>query len=191
MEKLKEQVPFSEDLELWTAKFCRRNVWRVRGLCEFEDLFQDCVVKFLICQNKYPNLSSDNFDAFYKISVRNHVNDLSRKASESRAGRRVEEMTDIQIESAAAMTPEPVDYNLGEIAVIIQQAPAELKLLMVAVCEDGCSILHQSSNGLLSTDGRTRTRETTNQRLCRLLGLDSRRVDLRQMALQHILGLED
>ncbi len=73
-------------VEGWTVNYLHQNLWRVPRYMEFEDLKSDAYVRFLDCRDRYPNvIDAPHFMSLYKVSVVNHITDLSNKATKMKS----------------------------------------------------------------------------------------------------------
>ncbi len=72
---------FKRDLEDWTKRFIGRQYWRVRGLCEPEDLYQDAWILFLKLKAKYKVDEPAHFGKLFRVSFGNHLHSLASQRS--------------------------------------------------------------------------------------------------------------
>lgn len=72
-------------IEAWTVKFCRKHEWRTLPAHDFDDLYQECALKFIHIRDKYPMVSEvKHFMSLYMRSVCNHINDLASTRTKER-----------------------------------------------------------------------------------------------------------
>lgn len=179
-------------IESWTKNYIRNNLWRAPRGYEFQDLLQDGYEKFLKCFKKYPEVTEpQHFMSLYKRAFSNHLHDLSNYAShqtENVAKSSDEEEGDDLIESAVG------EYsNDGEIQNLIQNAPEHvrqvLEVLAKPVNESPLEAPRKFRFGTEKvpiSDGGLYNRETTNERVCRVLGWDHTEVDAVGLAKSYI-----
>lgn len=66
----------------WIYNESRRNLWKVAGWYDFEDLVQDGLILALKCRERYPDVEPARFTALVKTSFHNHIVNLTRRPNE-------------------------------------------------------------------------------------------------------------
>ena len=70
-------------IEGWTINFVTRNLWRTVPQHDFDDLYQDGYIFFVICKERYPDVvDPQHFMKLFQSCLRNHVHTLSSQRSE-------------------------------------------------------------------------------------------------------------
>lgn len=177
----------------WVANFAGRNHWRVREVCpEYDDLVQECFIKFLHMCDTYPGVMEPaHFMALYKTAVNNMVNTMSMKATAHRDfwvdidpdGRAAQDGAPLTWEDVASRLL-PAEMHGGDFAVLLAEAPYEVQLLVSAFFDDNL-IEELRGARLRDTEDRFARRETTNEFFCRVLGLDPATVNLPALLKEH------
>lgn len=160
----------------------RKNFWRVAEWYPFEDLVQDGYLCFYKCRKHYPDLSdiADPTKAqrswFFSLVKTTYLNHISTLAAKHRA---VPERAVSQMGSDTSSEVAIWEMLLGAGAeestfrVLLAQAPAEIKQVLELLAGDGADALQYLRTRLK----RRFVRETTNEYLCRLGGVDSQTRD--------------
>lgn len=142
----------------WLYKTAKRNYWRVSYWYEFDDLIQDGYMHYWRVRRKYPDITKRaHIMRLFQITYINHIHDLSTKRT-----RTIEVLLD---DSQWQYMESKTDHDLNTIQIMLTQAPPLIRrVLALLTTEEGCSALrcNYSFIGV--------RRETTNERLCRLIG---------------------
>jgi len=182
----------------WLLKTARENFWRVSSWYDLDDLVQDGFLCYQRTIAKYEERdyvtktgvvtkksrrvrSRKHIMSLFQRTYINHINDLSKL----RTINVVEHLAfDLVVDPAVediwdVMSPEGSD--LMDFEKLIGEAPKILRSLLQAIVADG-------SQFLLAAPYRVRRcgRETTNERLCRLIGADPAKFDLATMLKQYL-----
>lgn len=191
-------VYFDEGLERWIKATAWQEKWRVPSWYKIEDLIQDGYICYCKCRNNYTmalpeagdredgfkhgNLCTDtptvvqrkHFMALVQRAFYNHITTLANKASDCQED--VEcDLTPTNDESIgldAVAPPVPEDISL---LVALYNAPAEIIEAIGKLIEDGKDGERYIRSRLRESNGRVKRgrkalRETTSQRLTRVLG---------------------
>lgn len=154
----------------------KQNYWRVAEWYEFEDLIQDGFMVFHRIVNRYENVKTPkHIMALFKTSFTNHIHDLAKKRTQQQAE---------QIESTLATVLADVltdAFIPPDTSVTVASLPPVFRAL-IKLLESNDPRLHRPYRY------RPDHRETANERLCRLLGLDNCPIPLRSMLRQHLSG---
>ena len=147
--------------EKWLTSYAYKNLWRVTGLSyDLDDLIQDgqmCAAKI---KQRYPKVTEPrHFMALLQITFCNHVTNLAKARS------RYRNMRDILA----------VDAALPDAEVCSDAA-------LLTLCAEAPEQIGRAIRGLVQADGKqlraryrvrsNGTRETVNERLCRLAGIE-------------------
>ena len=164
----------------WIAKTARAQLWRVAGHMDLDDLLQDGLELYLICQKRRkPNFNEREFMEYFKTAYRNHITDLSNKRSAVP-----------EVRASELVTDEDGDEWNWEDA--LGGVPAEALTLSII---NSAPLLIRRVIELFTTDeGREKlaekapARESLNQTLCRILGQDAGRIDLVGMTRTYLVS---
>ena len=162
----------------WLYRTAHKNYWRVAHWLEPEDLIQDGYMHFYRVVEKYSDLSDDphspHLMSLFKITYINHLHNLSKERtrkpelaiSQMVLGLRPDE--DTQFLEQHQMP----DDSFGPLAAAIASAPELLQKLLIVMVQESKALRAMYR---VRRDG---TRETVNERLCRLAGIGDTSVDL-------------
>lgn len=166
-----------------------RNYWRVAAWYDLEDLIQDGYLCYAKVRHAYRKkirageIRQAHFTALFKTTFHRHIIDLSNDKRESK------EVCVSQIASPDSDGSTELETLLGSVEgeqtamVLLRSMPTELRQLWRFLrSQDGRDKLRQPRR----KEGGVR--ETTNEHLCRLLGMDPEIVNLEDMARQHFYG---
>jgi hypothetical protein len=161
----------------WLFKHARENHWRVARWVEFEDLVQDglvCWYRVIRRYERVPKGSSRHRMALFMRTFRNHIHDLSKQRSR---------LVEVHIDD---LPPHVADLAAHDMQQVYGGAPPLVKL--------GLTILMAPAHARsLRAHYRFRadmTRETPNDRLCRLAGLDPHVIDLVGEIRAYLVGCD-
>lgn len=161
----------------WLLKTARSNYWRVAHFMDFDDLVQDGFWQWCRIASKYSHINHmPHLMSLFKITFINHLNSVTKKNSRVR----LEFFDDL----APALDGESVgdhskfltsdDYDTARFIERMSMAPDPVRsLLNVLLSSDELTPLKGCPRQRLSG-----VRETTNERLCRLIGIDPTQFDL-------------
>lgn len=158
----------------WIFKTARQNMWRVSSHIDLADLMQDGFLVWHRVSVKYPNVTNQKHRmGLFKTAFTNHIHDLSKKKSRLEVFREA----DLAVPMETICEGEDPNSDL-DFAFIVQQLPSSLKRLLQRAIES-------DSPYRLRLD---HTRETTNERLCRLAGLDPSKRNIQTAILEYLAG---
>lgn len=123
------------------------------------------------CAEKYEPENQAHFMATVKTAFINRIHTIASKTSRS---------VDRHIDHAAEI-PEiaTVEHEQATFMAMLNRMPVELGQLVLAILQlDRRKPMHK----------RGKWRETNNEYLCRIAGLDPKEINLTQLARQHLLG---
>ncbi len=153
----------------WLYKFAHKNYWRICAWCELDDLIQEgymCLWKVI---RHYPEAKDrPHLMRLFQITFTNYVHDLAK--------------------SRTRQLDNPISsYLIGETTeekFLDQHEPAEWATPIMAHTSPAVRmIINAMERSPEKVRGPLRrrkdgTRETTNERLCRMIGLDPQCIDL-------------
>lgn len=146
----------------------RKNLWRVPNWYTLEDLIQEGYICYSNCNVKYGReLKLKHFMALVKVSFINHIHDLANLKT-----RNSFEIV-VDPDSAAFFR---VEQEEATFFTLLMQLPKELQELIHVLLNDALEIPMQCSG---------RSKETTNDYLCRLIGIDPELVNLQSVFKEH------
>lgn len=158
----------------WIFNTARENLWRVSGHIGYDDLCQDGFMFWHRICVRYPNVTETKHRmALFKTAFTNHIHDLSKKRS------RLELVTESDLDTPVEALLEGEDPAADpDASFIASQLPATIKRIVARMLE-GEPPYRRYLDG---------TRETTNQLLCRLAGLDPDDRDIQTAVLLYLNG---
>lgn len=151
---------------LWMLKTVRAEFWRIAGWCDFEDVIQDGAVCYWTIRRRYPQAKSQpHIMALFKRAFRNHLTNLARSRTKHTL-------------AAQAFNDSvgPDTCQDAEMARLITEAPTPLRRCLETIV---------ANPDLLALPLRDR-RESANEWLCRICGLESQ--DQMRLALRSYLA---
>lgn len=152
----------------WLVNTAKKNLWRVPPWYVLEDLVQEGYICYSNCNVKYGReLKLKHFMALVKVSFINHIHDLANLKT-----RNISELV-VDPESAILFRIEPEEATFF---TLLKQLPRELQELINILLNDASEIPMMCSG---------RERETTNDYLCRLIGVDPEHVNLQAVFREH------
>lgn len=163
----------------WIFSTARSNLWRVSSHIDLADLVQDgWLVWHRVCV-KYPNVTQQKHRmALFKTAFTNHIHDLSKKKS------RLEVFREADLAEEFERALEGIDPSSDpDLGFVITQLPRSLKRLLQRAIETDSP--HRPRYSLTS---KLHTRETTNERLCRLAGLDPAKRNVHTAIIEYLAG---
>jgi len=124
--RVKEVHFWNKEIELWTSAQIRRNLWRFDKIYEFEDVMQEARILFFKIQKKYSHITEPaHFYTLFRTSLKRMIIDKARKRRRSI----VYDPATSAEEIFAGMT----EYNSGHLALILEELPSELKIVLRAL----------------------------------------------------------
>lgn len=164
----------------WLHKTCYRQYWRVAGIMELDDFVQEGYLCYCYCRNLYGNnLPPQQFMTLFQRAFGTRITD----ASNLRTRIRSHEISECELSSGTLeddSDTSPLDRlvdaedtgDLNGILQVISDAPSQ------AIRDFLCLFLGDGAASLLLPYKRTAAgeRETTNEFLCRILGLNPKAV---------------
>jgi len=181
------QIEWNGAIENWTKKFISKNLWRFEGSYEFDDLMQDCFIKFMFCRDKYKDTAENmaHFMSLYKRAVVNHFHD---KANET-TNHRHSDIEEVQNYAASSIC----FNNLGFLLVLIKEAPKEVQTVIETMILEGNSgklrrPFRKTYGKRSKISGKiVRIRETTDEFLSRVMDIPELEENLRERVREYLL----
>jgi DNA-directed RNA polymerase specialized sigma24 family protein len=165
----------------WIKKTAYRHHWRVASYIDFEDLVQEGYLQFCRVRDRYGgDLDRRHFMSLLQRTYLNRITDMARERTR---------LHEVPVSALAVEKPhDTFEHLCGEasdatlLAALFVRAPEELRMLIAtALSETGQRVL--DATPFLWRDGE---RETSNERLCRILGLDPKKHNLATMLRDYI-----
>lgn len=163
----------------WLHKTAAKHYWRVCKWYDLADLVQDGYLTYYRIRERYDTATdAKHVMSLFRVSYLNHITSLARLRR-----RRIDEIniTDM-FEDGANFSEEflfqavcqssdvPSQISVGDLS------PEVVKV--IKTFDDPTALKKMRAPFRKGFDGK---RETTNQRLCRMIGIDPKRVNLRRM----------
>jgi len=153
----------------WMQGYARRNYWRVAAWMELDDLIQDGYYSWCEVCWRYPHAVNTpaHIMSLFKLCYADKITDLSRGKTKQQDDAR-SDIVEVY-EGDSVTIPDPSNFNL-----LLAKAPKIVKDTIDLLTSDSMKDeLHKPYEK--QTSGR---RETLNERLCKLLKLDSNSIDV-------------
>lgn len=180
-----------EGLQNWIRATAYKRAWQLQGY-EPEDLIQEAYICYSKCRDRYSHNFSNPptkddlkwFMSLVKTTVHNHITSLARQQMRRPNLTSMGFMTngdDTYEDSYTERSPSEnknVDPGMAGLVDIFLSAPAEVREILIKILLEGQDVLTMKRREAirLSLEGpkkrRLRFMETTNQKLCELVGAD-------------------
>lgn len=176
--KPEADVFLDDGMRGYLVNTAKREHWRVRELCDLADLIQDGHLCYYKCYDRYVRPRADLtgtkgekrwFQALVKTTFSNHITTLAGK-HKGVSERPASDYTVMGEEGDSDIFEQnlPPQPELGTFMALLAKAPAELAELIKLLANDSAEALGFERKRV----GRRLIRETTNERYCRILGID-------------------
>lgn len=177
----------------WLVQVAKKNYWRVAAHIDLDDLVQDGFVVWHHVQQRYREqgrIHSHIVNTF-KRAYRNHLHDLSNART-----RAPMELQLLDAESSASEDYEvhaprqaverlaPLEHGAQELLMALKQAPFKVREVL-KLFNDPAGLERMRRPYRIRGDG---SRETLNERLCRMAGFDATRVNLVEAVQAYLLS---
>lgn len=148
----------------WMKRVARDQYWRVAPWISLDDLIQDGYLCWYIVRNKYPDVESHaNRMALFKRVFNNHLHNLANARTSHPETALAQEELETKLDAQPC--------QLAEMMTMIAEAPAKVRgILKKLIADPTCLRDTYRTDGLI--------RETFNERLCRLAGVNPKQNDL-------------
>ena len=172
-------LEMDEGARLWLYKKAHKEFWRVSKWYEFDDLVQDGFMKFYHVRATYPSvIEYPHLMALFKVAFTNHIHMLATKRTHAPELFFADMLTapspEADQETLAAERVLPPEQPFAPLFTAILNAPAPVRELLAKIAGEP-TLPALSSACRLRRDG---TKETLNERLCRLVRLDHTTINL-------------
>jgi len=195
-------LDIDESARRWMIKYARKNFWRVAAWYELDDLIQDGLMCWWHVRRRYADIAEmRHIMSLFQRTYINHVHQMANKRSAghwfSHACGEEIAVTEECVEDVSIAGGGHVDPAADE-AILISEAPVDVRKLIVEIvqhpeltgspCRRRMSGSPRRPRMISGSAGPTRMtrRETTNEWLCRIAGLDPTQFDLRSRLLAHL-----
>lgn len=157
---------FDAGLKRWIYRTAHSNYWRVAAWLDIDDLIQEGFLCFAICRARYVPANKSHFMSLVKITFLNQITDLANKRTRT---------PECPISDIAVMgNEEEMLEILGgsddgdiEVMALLARAPREVQQILAAMnTNEGAACLRR-----VYRIRQDKTRETNNERLCRIAGI--------------------
>ena len=145
-------------------KYARKNYWRVASWMDFDDFIQTGCLAYYETRKRYPDaIDPKHIMALYKLVLRTHIENIVRVKS------RQPDMVEApgRIENLVSVSDTIVLSDL------LRKAPSPIKEALLLFTDENKRA--QLAKPYSRSKGQ---RETLNQRICSLLGLDHKCTDV-------------
>lgn len=167
---------------LWLYKTARRNYWRIAAWYEFDDLIQDGCVCYANVVKKYQTDRNrvrrrQHIMHLFKVSFVNHMHDLAKRRTKCAAEVKILDVKSSyqnEFNAWGDLQTDADDGDLFDFERLIAEAPSAIQPLLDKLIHGDCARTLRAAYRVRSTGAR----ETINERLCRLVGVDPGSHDL-------------
>lgn len=157
----------------WLYNTARENFWRVADWYEFDDLIQDGMLHYVRVTQKYSDVKEPrHIMRLFQTVYTNHIHDLAKKR------RRYE----LECNEAS------IGLSVAEVRTTRTQAP-DVNMItcrLPPVLRKLVDVLQNDPRLALPSVRRGRKRETTNEMLCRLVGVDPNASNIMEDLKSHL-----
>ena len=152
----------------WLHKYARRQYWRVAAWIDYDDLIQDGYIEYLEVLRRYPQATEPSHKMrLFQLCFRSKIEDLVR-ANTKQVDDARSDIVDLN-DNASMIIP-----DFSTLHALLIKAPAEIKAALALLADDKAR--EELQKPFVKYDnGR---RETLNERICRLVGIDCKKHDL-------------
>jgi hypothetical protein len=150
----------------WMRKTAIRNYWRVAAWISLDDLLQDGELCWLIVCYRYKTKTLSNRMALFKTTFTNHLHDLANNRT-LQTELPFAALTDMAVDQAVNSESCP----FAEMLRVVTETPSRVNELLERLLADPTPLRRPYRRGPAGI-------ETTNERLCAILGLDPNLIDL-------------
>lgn len=180
-------VLLDKGLRAWIRKIARKNHWRVASYLTVKDLEQIGMEHFCRVLDRYgADLDKPHFVRLFQVTYINAIHDLARAKR-----RQIDEIPASQLSDhhpdKTFETLLGAANDIQTLVALFVKAPIEVKAVVSHLLSDAGQALLRNTP-FLWRNGR---RETTNQRLCRILGLDPTKYDIESLLGDYIYLNDD
>lgn len=160
-----------EGARKWLYKTAHKAKWRVAPWIDLDDLYQDGCMCYALVIQRYPQaVDRPHVMRLFQTIYNNHIHALSKAATKSAA-----EFCD---DDVVAHSDQPCPD--AELSRLLIEAPDIVQRTLLALMEADRE--HERY-----ADG---SRETTNEKFCKMIGEDPAKVDAHTMVREYLHGLQ-
>lgn len=134
----------------WIFATAKKNLWRVTAHHDIDDLIQDAFLVYVRIQRRYPDATPAQQLRLFQRSYLNHIHNLARQVSKSRA-----------VSLDLVETQPPCEFS--HLMRTISEAPDIVRKVIVALATK------QVPKYRVRHDN---TRQTTSELMCRMIGIE-------------------
>lgn len=164
----------------WLVKYANRNYWKVQDFMSLQDLIHEGFDVLYDAIRRYPERKENDPKRFFntvKLMFTNHIPYLQNRnirMPEGQLGRIADMCDPAKAEAFTAKLAGADEYEA--VRRLVCEAPDLIKPILQAYVEDEGRVIDMLAAPLRRfEDG---TRETTNEKMCHILGLDSNQYDI-------------
>lgn len=183
--------PSWDEVQPAARNIARRSLWRLAPMYDMDDLMQEARIVFLRISRRYPNIiEAPHFMAMFKLAWVNEINTLSNRRTRDAMGHatRVEQTHEPQRDEDSRSVWDRVQ---GRLTRVDHQPGADKRPVAAVTDESFYDVLLGADPDIrllvdrlddpkrprrMRQQGRRGRRETTNEYLCRLAGVQPERV---------------
>ena len=166
-------------LDGYITNFLRSNYWRVENIMEWDDAFQEAYFTILIMEKRLFKHGKDvtietpqQYMACFKTCWQRHFHTLSNRDTKYKSVKTESSFNNIDDEELLfSVSNLLTDDNVGYMELVLEQAPSEVKAVFNLLLNAPKEVLESVSLALKKDI-------TSNIVLCRLLGYDSKQVNI-------------
>jgi hypothetical protein len=151
----------------WIYKYAKKQYWRVAAWIEFDDLVQDGLVEYYEVRKRYPQaVEPSHIMSLLQLCFRSKIEDLVRANTKQLDDAR-SDIVEVY-ESPMMIVPDASNFN-----TLLAKAPKLISDVIALLTND---VYKEEISKPFERyqDGR---RETLNDRVCKLLGLDAKKIN--------------
>lgn len=152
----------------WMMAYSKRHYWRVAAWMDFDDLIQDGYYAWCEVCHRYPSAVNNpaHIMSLFKLCFADKITDLSRSRTKQQDDAR-SDLVEV-FDGESVVMPDPSNFNL-----LLTKAPKLVKDVIDILTSDKNK---EQFNKPYEKQPSGR-RETLNDRICTILGLDPKYVD--------------
>lgn len=195
MPRLSRFIRIDDSAERWLYRTAHKSYWKVARFIEIDDLYQDGQMIYVKCARRYPQVNRAHLMALFKTSFHRHLINLANRNRYSIGGAD-NSLADLRGEgnvlSLASLRPAGATddgwmdsifgscESLGPFFTLLNEARGPLKrLLALYLTEDG--VARRAASRRLNN-------ESLNEYMCRMIGVDSKAIDMPETLLSFLRG---
>lgn len=180
--RVKFRPVWAGSVEGWTVNYINRHLWKLQPDWAFDDVYQEAYIVFMDCVDRYPHVvDPPHFMSLYSRSISNWIID--------EATRRTKKRTVFSPQQEVAADGEGVDI----FDLVGTSRDESDYLLMCLSAEMGPEpvkrvVEHLKINGGAPSRYGSGKRQTTNEWLCGIAGVDPESLDIVSLLKSFLLG---